>query len=142
MVEYIERDAIKAAVRKRLTNSLIISWLIRIINEIPAANVVPVVLPERYRVVASCNENGQFYSDLTGEEVANILNAYASGMWVPVVRCKDCKHCSDVTEYYADHKENKAHSKPGKACFIGLPRVVYPDDFCSRGERKDGDSSD
>lgn len=55
---------------------------------------------------------------------------------VPVVRCKNCKHCSDVTEYFADHKENKAHSKPGKACFIGLPKIVHPDDFCSYGERR------
>lgn len=46
MAEYIERDAIKAAVRKRLTNSLIIGWLIRIINEIPAADVAPVVRGE------------------------------------------------------------------------------------------------
>lgn len=43
MPEYIEREAIKTAVRKRLNNSLIIGWLIRIINEIPAADVAPVV---------------------------------------------------------------------------------------------------
>ena len=43
MKEYIEREAIKAAVRKRLTNSLIIGWLIRIIDAIPAADVAPVV---------------------------------------------------------------------------------------------------
>lgn len=43
MPEYIEKEAIKAAVRKRLNNSLIIGWLIRIINEIPTADVAPVV---------------------------------------------------------------------------------------------------
>ena len=43
MPEYIEKEAIKAAVRKRLNNSLIIRWLISIINEIPAAEVAPVV---------------------------------------------------------------------------------------------------
>ena len=43
MPEYIEREAIKAAVRKRLNNSLIIGWLISIINEVPTANVAPVV---------------------------------------------------------------------------------------------------
>lgn len=46
MPEYIEKEAIKAAVRKRLSNSLIIGWLIRIINEIPAADVAPVVRGE------------------------------------------------------------------------------------------------
>lgn len=43
MAEYIEREAVLTAVRKRLTNSLIIGWLIRIVNDIPAADVAPVV---------------------------------------------------------------------------------------------------
>lgn len=43
MAEYIEREAVKAAVRKRLNNSLIIGWLISIINEVPVADVAPVV---------------------------------------------------------------------------------------------------
>ena len=43
MPEYIEREAIKTAVRKRLNNSLRISWLISIINEVPTADVAPVV---------------------------------------------------------------------------------------------------
>lgn len=46
MAEYIEREAVKAAVRKRLNNSLIIGWLVSIINEVPAAYVVPVVHSE------------------------------------------------------------------------------------------------
>ena len=43
MAEYIEREAVKAAVRKRLNNSLIIGWLISIVNEAPTADVAPVV---------------------------------------------------------------------------------------------------
>lgn len=43
MPEYIEKEAMKTAVRKRLNNSLIISWLISIINEVPVAKVAPVV---------------------------------------------------------------------------------------------------
>ena len=43
MPEYIEREAIKTAVRKRLNNSLIIGWLISIINDVPTASVAPVV---------------------------------------------------------------------------------------------------
>ena len=42
-----------------------------------------VVLPERPRVVAVRYECGRFYSELTGEEVASILNAYANGKLVP-----------------------------------------------------------
>lgn len=55
MAEYIEREAVKAAVRKRLNNSLIIGWLISIVNEVPAVDVAPVVhgrwvaKPQMYR---------------------------------------------------------------------------------------------
>ena len=43
MAEYVDREAIKSAIRKRVNNSLIISWLISIVNTIPAAEVAPVV---------------------------------------------------------------------------------------------------
>lgn len=55
MPEYIEREVVKAAVRKRLNNSLIIGWLISIVNEVPAVDVAPVVhgrwvaKPQMYR---------------------------------------------------------------------------------------------
>ena len=48
MAEYIERNAVKAAVRKRLNSSLIIGWLISIINEIPAADVAHAVHGDWY----------------------------------------------------------------------------------------------
>ena len=45
---------------------------------------------------------------------------------VEVVRCQDCKHHDDtsIPEY--------------KHCFVNA-RTVQSDDFCSFGERKDGD---
>lgn len=43
---------------------------------------------------------------------------------VPVVRCKDCKHLM-FSDFYGE-------------CSIGHLGLVGPDDFCSRGERKDG----
>ena len=61
MPEYIEREAIKAAVRKRLNNSLIIGWLISIINEVPTANVAPVVhgrWQDYHFVKTDCPRNG------------------------------------------------------------------------------------
>ena len=50
----------------------------------------------------------------------------------PVVRCRGCKHCKEAT----DHEER------GFFCAIwgrGWHRV-QPDDFCSYGERKDGET--
>lgn len=47
---------------------------------------------------------------------------------VPVVRCRECKHC-DPENYHCDHPMGTA-----------APLKRKPDDFCSYGERKDGDS--
>lgn len=51
---------------------------------------------------------------------------------VPVVRCRGCKHCEEATD----------HEGCGFFCAIwgrGWHRV-QPDDFCSYGERKDGET--
>ena len=44
---------------------------------------------------------------------------------VPVVRCRDCKHLM-FSDCYGE-------------CGKGHMSIVSPDDFCSYGERKDGD---
>ena len=46
---------------------------------------------------------------------------------VPVVRCKDCKHC-DPENYHCDHAMSTA-----------APLRRKPDDFCSYGERRGGE---
>ena len=45
---------------------------------------------------------------------------------VPVVRCRECKHC-DPENYHCDHPMSTA-----------APLRRKPDDFCSYGERKEG----
>lgn len=53
---------------------------------------------------------------------------------VPAVRCRGCKHCKEATD----------HEGRGFFCAIwgrGWHRV-QPDDFCSYGERKDGDGDE
>lgn len=47
-----------------------------------------------------------------------------AGNTVEVVRCRDCKHYNEgfCTGYHANHD-------------------IMPDDFCSYGERKDGDGN-
>lgn len=47
---------------------------------------------------------------------------------VPVVRCRECKHC-DPENYHCDHPMGTA-----------APLKRKPDDFCSYGERKDGEA--
>lgn len=47
---------------------------------------------------------------------------------VPVVRCRECKHC-DPENHHCDHHMGTV-----------APLRREPDDFCSYGERKDGDS--
>ena len=51
---------------------------------------------------------------------------------VPVVRCKDCKHYQ--------FSDERAFGFPVKRCEWTGFEDVDDDDFCSRGERKDGDN--
>ena len=53
-----------------------------------------------------------------------------SGYAVPVVRCKDCKH-------YEIHKPKVLENCERNGYIIPMK----PDDFCSYGERKDGDGN-
>ena len=91
MDKYVELEAVKAEVRKRLNNPAIIGWLIRIVDAVPAADVAP------------------------------------------VVRCKDCKWFADNNggEWYGCWLFN--------GIFHGQSDIPTSDDFCSYGERKDGD---
>ena len=66
--------------------------------------------------------------DLFGFE--NCGNFISAADVVEVVRCKNCKHfCPYEGE---EHKGDCAE-------LVGLESCVYEDDFCSYGERKDGD---
>ena len=46
---------------------------------------------------------------------------------VPVIRCRECKHC-DPENYHCDHPMSTS-----------APLSRKLDDFCSYGERKEGD---
>ena len=62
--------------------------------------------------------------------VKSILHSTKPVDAVPVVRCRECKHC-DPENYHCDHPMSTA-----------APLRRKPDDFCSYGERKecaDGD---
>ena len=48
---------------------------------------------------------------------------------VPVIRCKDCKHC-----YFAD---NRVPDEQGWVCEINSSEPVNLNGFCSYGERKE-----
>ena len=49
---------------------------------------------------------------------------------VPVVRCRECKHC-DPENYHCDHPMGTA-----------APLRRKPDDFCYYGEREEGDDNE
>lgn len=58
---------------------------------------------------------------------------------VPVVRCRDCKHCRNLPNglcyLYTEPCDNKRGYKGEAVC-------VEPDDYCSCGERKDRHETD
>lgn len=55
---------------------------------------------------------------------------------VPVTRCKDCKHCNSFVLPTGRLMYNCME------CSHDHQVLLNPNDFCSRGERKGGDSDD
>ena len=62
--------------------------------------------------------------------VKSILHAAKPIDAVPVVRCKDCKYWQDNNDGY-----------PHEECLWGHGETPDANDFCSYGERKDGDGN-
>ena len=61
-----------------------------------------------------------------------IIESVPAADVVPVVRCKDCKYA------YI----NSFSAASGVALCSSSAKVMQQDDFCSYGERKDGDTDD
>ena len=78
----------------------------------------------------ACKVCGRWFAKIRYDEElcdkCEISLSRLSGYAVPVVRCKDCKHC-DPENYHCDHPMSTA-----------APLRRKPDDFCSYGERKGG----
>ena len=69
---------------------------------------------------ATCGEHH------TAEDVIMMIKTAPTVDAVPVVFCRDCKHC-DPENHHCDHYMGTA-----------APLRREPDDFCSYGERKEG----
>ena len=67
------------------------------------------------------------YEIIEANTVLESIDAAPTVDSVPVVRCRECKHC-DPENYHCDHPMGTA-----------APLKRKPDDFCSYGERKDVD---
>lgn len=70
--------------------------------------------------VASTGQDKQFINT-----VKMVLEDTLAADVVEVVRCKDCKNLM-FSDFYGE-------------CSKGYMGIVSPDDYCSRGERKDGE---
>ena len=65
----------------------------------------------------------------TTKELIKLVKQVDSGQLVEVVRCKDCKWWHEDDDVgYCDNPD-------------GLDNYAKPTDFCSYGERKDGDGN-
>ena len=65
-------------------------------------------------------------------DVVDMLESASTVDAVEVVRCRDCKHYRPQKK--SAHWENRANY-----CNRVVTIKVQPDDFCSYGERKEGD---
>ena len=82
-------------------------------------------MAEKYIKASECEK--YFYEHLDDLHMAGAMNAIdemPNADVVPVVRCKDCKYLM-FSDFYSE-------------CGKGGMWIVRPDDFCSRGERKEG----
>ena len=81
------------------------------------------------RKMSGADFDGEFWDEaVLASDIKNAPTVDA----VPVVRCKDCKHYRPQKK--SAHWENRANY-----CNRVVTIKVQPDDFCSYGERKEGD---
>ena len=66
------------------------------------------------------------------QDFADMISNVPTVDAVPVVRCRDCKHYKPQKK--SAHWEHRAYY-----CNHVVTIKMQPDDFCSYGERKDGD---
>ena len=83
------------------------------------------------RKMSGADFGGEFWDEAV--LASNIKNAPTVDA-IPVVRCKDCKHYKPQKK--SAHWENRANY-----CNRIVTIKVQPYDFCSHGERKDGDGN-
>lgn len=102
------------------------------------ADALPKLLDAEYNQTMKLIWEGEKHLDNLAEgftEASHIAKYIAPTVdAVEVVRCKDCKHCRElnrkdrIEEAYAD----------GVLWCTNQSDGVWPDDFCSYGERKEG----
>ena len=81
---------------------------------------------ELVRDIDELSKDAGFYRPIY-EGFKNCINSKQTIDAVSVVRCRECKHC-DPENGHCDHPMGTA-----------APLRRKPDDFCSYGERKEGD---
>ena len=79
--------------------------------------------------------DNEFASLCPLDEVSGVIDACPTVDAVPVVRCKDCKSCRKLNR---KDRIEEAYAEGVLWC-KNQSDGVWPDDFCSYGERKDGD---
>ena len=83
----IDADALIAYIKKRIRNEMVISWLCRIISEVPTIEAEPVRYG-RWNADGSCSECGEFDNK----------DPYGSNY------CHNCGAKMDVTDIYVGNK--------------------------------------
>lgn len=83
------------------------------------------------RKMSGADFGGEFWDEaVLASDIKNAPTVDA----VPIVRCKDCKHYRPQKK--SAHWENRANY-----CNRIVTIKIQPYDFCSYGERKDGDEN-
>lgn len=83
-----------------------------------------------YKALTTAAVNDKFKSIGAWAKAICILHDLPAADVVPVVWCKDCKYWQDNNDGY-----------PHEECRWGHEETPEANDFCSYGERKDGDDN-
>ena len=93
-------------------------------------------LIDRRKLVSDFWKGVEDCAILSYEDTDELMENAPSVDAVPVVRCRDCKYWGqDVISCSGDDVSFCVNPD-------GLGNYAHPDDFCSYGERKDGDGND
>lgn len=95
------------------------------------ADNVPVMFDAEFKETRKLILEGETHLDNLAEgfaEAIHVIRAMQTIDAVPVVRCRDCVHRTEMG--------NCGHPR-----HHGILPSAYPYDFCSYGERKDGDEN-
>jgi hypothetical protein len=103
-------------------------WMVMGMRRHSTATLMGMTKKELVEYVRMAEHNQDVAEETLNQQAENVKD------WIPVVRCKDCKHwCDSWVAPDGKHEHGYCHMEESDDVIVGR----WDDDFCSYGERKD-----